>query len=285
LHNLKNYTLFLLIIGVFFTSCSKEKFEATIPSYISINQITVAANYLTEGSSSQKIKDAWVYINDNLVGIYELPAKIPILKEGSYTLKIYAGIKENGLTDARVQYLFYAPYEEQVTLIKNKVLSINPELKYSSLAKFGWMEDFDKASLSFSYTTGSDTIINKTTTGVFEGVSSGKVLLTSSMGFFEIQSPEILTIPKNGTPVFLEVNFKTNEPVLVGVYADNDQFGVVYLNRSTEWNKIYINLTGVINEKQYASKFKVFFGLSNSSTPFSVANPEFYLDNIKLIHF
>lgn len=270
---------------MFFPSCSKEKLEATIPSYISIDQITVATNYSTEGTSSQKIKDAWVYVDDNLIGIYELPAKIPVLKEGSCNLKIYAGIKENGVTDARARYLFYAPYDKQVTLVKNKVLSISPELSYTSTTKFAWMEDFEKASLSFTYTSGSDTTINKTTADVFEGITSGKVFLTSSMGFFEMQSPEVSTIPRNGTAVFLEVNFKTNEPVLVGIYADTDQFGVVYLNKSTAWNKIYINLTGVINSQPYASSYKVFFGVSNSSVSFGVTNPEFYLDNIKLIHF
>ena len=270
---------------VFLLSCSKEKLEATIPAYLSIEEITIVTDYSKEGTSSNKITDAWVYINDNLIGIYELPAKIPILKEGNVNLKIYAGIKENGIADARIQYLLYAPYDAQVNLVKNKVLSINPELKYTSTAQFSWLEDFEGASLSFTHTSGSDTVINKTTLEVFEGNSSGQVYLTPEMSFFEIQSPDNSNIPRNGTPVFLEVNFKTNEPVLVGIYADADQFGEVYLNKSTNWNKIYINLTEVINSRPYALKYNVFFGISNAGTAFSVDYPEFYLDNIKLVHF
>jgi len=285
LHNLRSYILFCFTIGIFFSSCSKDQLEATIPSYISINQITVSTHYSSEGSNSHKITDAWVFINDNLIGVYEMPAKIPVLQEGSVNLKIYAGIKENGLNDARAMYFFYEPYEAQVNLVKNEVLNVNPTVSYVSTAQFSWLEDFEGASLSLTYTSGSDTTINKTTSEKYEGASAGEVYLTSQMGFFEIQSPDYSNIPRNGTPVFLEANFKTNEPVLVGIYADSEQLGVVYLNRSTEWNKIYVNLTGAINSRSYASKFNVFLGLSNADSPFSVDNPEFYLDNIKLVHF
>jgi hypothetical protein len=289
LHNVKNYNLLSIILGIFvginFSSCSKKDLEATIPSYIAIDDISLTTTYVSEGTNSEKITDAWVFINDDLIGVYELPAKIPILKEGSYDLKIYAGIKENGISGTRSRYLFYTPHEEKITLIKDKVLTISPQVTYTSSTNFVWLEDFENASLSFTYDANSHTMIDKVTTEVFEGVNSGKVFLSSTMDFFEMHSPSFTSLPTNGDLIYLELNFKTNEPILMGIYADTDQLAHVYLNTSTSWNKIYINLTDIIGSKPYASSYKLFFGMQDSpSNPFGVSNPEFYIDNIKLIH-
>lgn len=288
MHYVKNYNFFIVIlwilIGLDFSSCTKKK-ESTIPAYISIDEITLTTNYVSEGTASEKITDAWVYINDDLVGVFELPAKFPVLKEGNYNLKVYAGIKESGMSETRSRYLFYTPHEEQIALERGKELKINPQITYTSTTNFVWFEDFENASLSFTYDSSSDTIIDKTTTDVFEGGSSGKVFLTSTMDFFEMHSTAFTSLPRNGRPIYLELNFKTNEPILIGVNADTDQLRLIYLNKSTSWNKIYINLTDAVNSKPNASAYRVFFGLKNTTTsPFSVDNPEFYFDNIKLVY-
>ena len=74
--NLRTYIL-LLISGVICSSCSKKDLEAEIPAYISIDDITLTTDLATQGSAAENITDAWVFINDNLVGVYELPATFP----------------------------------------------------------------------------------------------------------------------------------------------------------------------------------------------------------------
>ncbi|PKP42675.1 MAG: hypothetical protein CVT95_12425, partial [Bacteroidetes bacterium HGW-Bacteroidetes-12] len=155
-------------------SCSKDKFEAKIPSYITIDKFTLSTNFATQGSNSESITDAWVFINDDLIGTFELPARFPVLKEGVFTIKIFAGIKDNGVSQQRRRYLLYAPHEEQVNLVPGNELTITPSISYNPDAKFAWLEDFEGASTSFSYHANSDTIINKINTGVFEGSYSGK---------------------------------------------------------------------------------------------------------------
>ena len=285
MRNVKFYSL-LFIIGIVFHSCSKEKYEAQVPAYISINDITLITSYATEGSASENITDAWVYVDDDLVGVYELPATFPVLKEGNATLKIYAGIKDNGVSASRKRYLLYDPYVEQLNLVRGETINITPTITYNSGAKFTWMEDFENASLSFLYTTGSDTVINKTTTNVKEGTSSGRVYLDAGMDFFETTSVAYSSLPHNGTPIYLEMDFITNEPVIVGIYADTDQKAVVTLNTTSEWKKIYINLTDVINTSLSSAAIKVFLGIkATENDPFISANPEIYLDNIKLVHY
>ena len=56
-----------------------------------------------------------VYINDDLVGVYELPAKFPVLKEGNVTVKVFAGIIDFAKDPPRgVKYPFYDPHVEQL---------------------------------------------------------------------------------------------------------------------------------------------------------------------------
>jgi hypothetical protein len=285
LRNIKFYSFFI-ILSIILSSCSKDDYEAQVPTYITINSISLSTNLATEGSASSNIVDAWVFINEDLVGVYELPATFPVLKEGSVTLKVFAGIKNNGISAARERYLLYDPYVEQVTLVKGETIEISPVVNYASGAQFSWLEDFENASLSFLYTSGSDTIINKQSNIVREGTFSGQVSLNSGMDFFEATSIGFTGVPRTGGPVYLEFDFITNEELLIGLYLDTDQYALVSLNTSSEWKKIYIDLGSVINDSPPASELKVFLGIkSTSSIPFITSNPEIYLDNLKLVHF
>lgn len=278
MHNVKNYILVLIVL-VTFNSCSKENLEAIVPSYISIEKFTLTTNNSTEGTNSHNITDAWVYIDNDLVGVYELPAKFPVLKEGNVKLDVYPGIKENGISERRVKYLFYEGFSQQIILEKNKTLTVSPTTKYTSSTKFYWMEDFESAGLPFSYPSGSDTVVYKTTTDVFEGIYSAKVSLIPGMDFFEAYTTAFTTLPRNGRTIFMELNFKCNQPILVGLYADNNQIGVFYLNATATWKKIYLNFTEPISTKSNAIEYKFFFGFQSK-----VDYPEFVIDNLKIVH-
>ncbi|MDF1672428.1 MAG: hypothetical protein P1U41_02930 [Vicingaceae bacterium] len=282
---IKNYIL-LLFVGIIFSTCSKEKFEAQVPTYITINDISLSTNYATEGSSSENITDAWVYVNDELMGVYELPATFPVLIEGNVELKVFAGIKDNGIAASRARYLMFDPYVESVNLIPGETIEVEPSVTYNSGVNFRWLEDFENASLSFLYHQLSDTIFFKNTSNRKEGDFSGKAYLESSMNFFEATSVAFSDIPRSLSPTYLELDFKTNEPLLVGIYHNDDQYGVVSLNTSTEWKKIYINLTDVVSSRQSATAIKVFFGIQETTNdPFLTDNPEIHIDNIKLLHY
>lgn len=279
MHNVKNYILLFLLFGLSFYSCNKQELEAEIPSYIYVNPFSFSSNYVTQGTSSSLISDGWIYLNQELIGVFELPVKVPILKEGSYKLEVYPGIKENGISERRSRYLYYAPYTQQITLEKNKTLDISPSSTYLSSTKFSWLEDFEQNSIPFTYNSISDTTMHKTT-AAFEGVYSGRVELTPSMDFFECVTPKLNNLPSFGNDIFMELNFKTNQPVLVGLYADAQQIGLFYLNTTESWKKIYLNFTEGFRSNPGASEYKVFFGFENR-----VSYPEFLVDNIKIVHF
>ena len=95
-----------LLIAITFFSCEKEEINTEgIPSYIQINEIV-----LEDESVTSNITDAWVYIDEQLQGVYELPANFPVLAEGKHKLRIKAGIKDNGIASTRVIYPLYSSF-------------------------------------------------------------------------------------------------------------------------------------------------------------------------------
>ncbi len=276
-----------------FVSCEKFDGDQSIPAYIQIDKFILEKNLnLAEGSLSNKITDVWVYIDDEFLGAYELPAKFPVLKRGNHKITLAPGIKMNGVAGTRVVYPFYKKIELNNYYLKEDSIShIDSSLTkitYLDNVKFAWKEDFEDGGVSLQRRSSSDTGIYKSnlSANVFEGFYSGLISLNQNQSFFEVETINNFILPKNGSPVFLEMNYKTNNPVRVGLLAYYSskiiQISTVVLNPSSDWKKIYINFTPDLSELYSAIDFKVFFGEYKSSTNQEV---NVIFDNIKLVHF
>jgi len=125
-----------LLIVLVLSSCQKED-TVDIPTYLKIENIV-----LDEGNTTSIITDAWVYVNDQLQGVYELPAKFPVLEEDIQTLRIKAGIKINGIASSRIAYPFYTSYFEDITFTPNETKTITPIVSYLDSIDF-FQEDFE----------------------------------------------------------------------------------------------------------------------------------------------
>ena len=102
--------VYLPIVLVLFTACEIINPEEDIPSFICINEF----EYAEVGTA--KIVDAWIYIDNDLQGIYPIPNTIPILKNGEQKLYIAPGIKKNGISSTRANYPFYKWHQEEIYL-------------------------------------------------------------------------------------------------------------------------------------------------------------------------
>ena len=279
-------TIIPIAIGIH--SCEIINPEEGIPSYIHINSIQLQINdSIKEGSSSHKITDAWIFIDDELLGAYELPVTFPVLKEGKHILKIKAGIKVNGIANTRDQYPFYDFFTENINLIKGSTIEVSPVIEYYNTTVFKWIEDFDSVGISLEPESNSDTTINiiNASSLVFEGTGSGELTMNSNMVIAEVFTSTDYQLPNNKTPVYLEFNYKNNFTFVVGIYSNlpsqSIQKRILWINTSDEWNKIYIDLTTDVSAETTALDYKIFFGVNNINN----ASPKIYLDNIKLVHY
>lgn len=280
------HIIFLFLFGIFlFQSCKKIDVNEGVPSYISIPSIKVDSIQIGVGSNSNKITDAWVYFDNNLQGVYPLPATFPVLLSGKQNISIKAGIKNNGIAATRGNYPFYDYFKEEVFLTKGSTTIINPVVSYFDNAVF-YMEDFELSGIKFITTSNSDTILFRTTDSVFEGLNSGAAHLASPHLTFEIATEEV-HLPKVGTPIYVELNYKCNTAFQVGIFSNYDQAPVVVQSILTitpklEWNKIYIDLTSTIINSQNANSHKVFISMKRDINSTEMA--ELYLDNFKIVY-
>ncbi len=281
---------FLFAFGIIVSlgSCELINPEDEIPAYLEISNITLNVDPGSQGTASHKLTDAWVFIDNDIQGIYELPAKIPVLESGIHTVKIIAGIQENGIASSRLFYPFLNGYEIDIDLRPGQISKVNPVVTYFSTTKFSLLEDFEDAGIKFEKSSRSDTTLQIATDPnvVFEGNACGVAYLDLTKQLFEVQTIANYTLPRQGSPIFLELNYKTNNTFTFGIYANEITQSVrlstgVFLNPTTEWKKAYINLTEVITNAPSAIDFKIFIGAIRDE---NVNFPVIYIDNIKLVH-
>lgn len=273
------------LLLVFLAGCEKND-RQEIPSYIHIDSFTLEGNEsLDEGSLSHNITDAWVYVNNKFIGVFELPATFPVLDEGSSEILIKPGIKMNGIASTRVPYPFYTDYQEEgVFLEKEKVDTLHPAVSYKDSIRMPLKESFEDTALNISAKE-SDTNILIDDIHPFEGNGSGKIVLEGDRILFEAVSDTNYQLPIQGEPVFLELNFKTNVDVNTGLYevaAEGElQKPVVILNPTEQWKKIYINFTNIIGSSYPTRNFRLYLSIFRQED----SRAEVYLDNLKVIHF
>lgn len=281
-------SIVVLLLFIFvFDSCEKSESDQTVPAYIQIDSIGFTTDE-AQGTASHNIIDAWVYVDNQLIGAFEMPARFPVLKEGIHKVEIRPGVKMNGITATRIVYPFFKPITlENCRLTPDSITIINRSTIYYDNTVFPWLEDFESESLSIEVGNSSDTTISKTNIDslVFEGNYSGIVYLDEENPIFEGVSYEAYILPQLGAPVFIELNYKIENIITTGIYAQTSSqiitTPIVNVNTSDKWKKIYINITPNVSAATSALDFKVFFGSVKTE---DVENPVILLDNIKLVH-
>lgn len=286
----KNYVLkfifFTALSGIGLSSCNLINPPETIPAYMKISSIhldTVPG----QGTNSNAINCAWVYIDDNPVGAFPLPCTFPIVaSNGTHQLQVFAGIEENGTAATRTQYPFYKSFQENITLSANQTVTVNPKVSYTQSAHFHWMEDFESVSFRlYENKALSDTNMFTTTVGAFEG-RSGEVVLTAAKPTYEGDSDTLLGLPKDGaTPVYLEFNYKSDVAFVVGMYYSSigNQLPILAVSSSSTWNKMYVNLQPTILTYSSAPPSIPFYVYFFVALPSGMDTAHFMLDNIKLV--
>ncbi len=289
--------LFIVYSSLFFTinSCQLINPSQDIPSYIYIEKFIFKSN-ISGDTDSQNITDAWVYIDDQLIGAFELPSKFPVLITGKHhTVTVKAGIKLNGISATRAVYPLYAPYVAwDVELPQGKVVNINPSTSYIEKVKnFVWKENFENpSSIKFKNNNSIKAVrydsLSANDYFAYGGIFTGMVKLSPQIQFFEIVTDTAYVLPHGNIPVFLEFNYKTNNSFIITleIYTLSDsrisKQEVITINKSDNWNKIYVNLTPYVNLYSDAQKYKIYF---NHWLDDGVSNGLIFLDNIKLITY
>jgi hypothetical protein len=226
------------------------------------------------------------------MGAYQLPSNIPILTQGVHTIKVAPGIKLNGVSETRVPYPMVEPDIMEVELVKDSVRPITVNCRYFSTSKFALIEDYESVNLAFEPTQNNSAEWRVSDKGtdpasyVFEGNHSGLGVLDKDHDRLQLLTKQMFEqLPKKGTPVFIELNFKCSTTIVLSLMSYKLGIGestdVINLNPTDEWKKIYVNLTSTISYdvNNYQYKFLISANHNNSQEESIVL-----IDNFKVVY-
>lgn len=269
----------------FFTTCSIVDPAEDIPSYIHIDNITLSA-IGNQGSSSAAITEAWIFMDGELVGGFELPCTVPILAAGNHSFIIKGGVKMNGLTSTRAIYPSWKGWEGTLELTRGEIVNVNPSITYFPLIDFvnTWMENFETAGISLIPETNSSAIVVKDSIPyAFEGNTSAYIHLNNNDTTNFVGSSSIAYNMPAANNTWIEFNYWSDTPFICGIVEENNpnnRVQWVSVNPNWAWGKIYIRLTDALASATQNVNYKIYFAMEN---PSSQTESNLYLDNIKLL--
>lgn len=281
---MKNHLYFLsfiiFILGSIFLSTGCSTDPSTIPSFVRIDTIVVdSTSYDSVGSHSSKIDFAWVYINDNLQGVYLLPAKFPVIGEGVKNFRIFAGVYEFGNGNAATRYIFYDEWKITDTLVVEDTLILQPHVRYIAGLKIPSIQDFDPIFQSdFVTGVGNDGNYIASQPGGYEGLG-GYMHLSGGETKCIIESGTAINVPKGLSGYFFEMNYKCNSPFYFDIKTSTGFRNIIGFNTKTTWNKAYINMTNAMDVTP-GTDVKLIFTMFRDT---AILDQEVYLDNLKFV--
>lgn len=245
-----------------------------------------------EAIASQKFSDVWVYVDGKDLGTWELPCKIPILATDSTEVLLYPGVKMDGSSTRRPRYPFVQGCTLKLPLKGGQILEIESiPLKYYDETVFDvvetfeadynqYFESYDTTGITFERIPDPDKPSNRI----------GVITLRDTIDEFSVVSSPLMfnSLPSS---VFLEMDYRFDsedaQDFYVGMLIGKSNTSaithepLVGIKPTTEWKKVYINLTqSILRNQLNATSYQVIIsgGKSNSN------DVHIYFDNIKVVY-
>lgn len=286
------YFFLLLLVYPILSGCVKNNPD---PVWIEIDQWTLESNPLIpggEGVLSHNFTDVWVYIDNKVIGVFELPCKIPVLVSGNKLIQLYPTIRNNGISATKKIYPFVEPYKLTTELVEGATIQISPTTRYYANTDF-WIEDFESNTIKIDTdnSVSNASLVRENNASFGPWNYYGHVALSNTDSLWVGLTTGEQYLPKSGAEVYLELNYYNTNSLLTGVLsylnATPTSHPNISLNKqdvaTAKWKKIYIDLRDIVSNTYTAQYYKQYFqAIKNVGDP---NNSDVYLDNIKIVHF
>lgn len=276
--------LAILIVALTLTGCPAD--TDLVPAFITVEGFNLQTP--GQGEPTSDIPEVWVFADAEFIGVFGLPALIPVPRAGSTQMRFEPGVRQNGVSAAPEPYDFYTPVNLTLDLAAGETIDVGTlAITYKPEVRFSIFESFeDGATRAFTdVVTGMGALV-QTQEIVRSGNFSGKISLTSDDPVFEVASTErFFDLTGTRRYVWLEMDFLSAAEGRIGVSGD-DGFSTPSLfdpgfRPRGDWTKIYFNITDIIVDLRLNP---VQINLA-TILPQGTTEGDVYLDNIKLVHF
>jgi hypothetical protein len=287
--------IFILLTTLFFLSCTKSKQQAKPAFFLQSSNVVVdVPNALATptNSGSHKITDLWYYLNGQFQGAYQVGKKMPVPFVNGATIDVFAGINRDGISDKKVPYPFYDRITFDTSAAAGTLVDKKMVFKYKSDAKIRFFESFEgfgtTTGISFkkSFSTDTTFTILNGNNAAFEGTRCLSLIVDNLRSYASIETiSSSFPLPRNSEFVYLELNYKCNQAFEVGVYKNGNYVIAGGVNPSSEWNKIYIQMSTAVSTlpENPSDQTCGFFVRMIKSSDVSLGNV--VIDNVKIVTF
>lgn len=278
-------TLFAALL--FVAGCSFFDSDSRQPAYLQIDSATITTT-IPQGGDSHGIEDVWVYVDGQIIGVYPLPATVPIIPTGStQEVRLVAGVKENGVNSGSKEYPFYEPISESIDFVAGETVTRSLTYRYIEDAVFDFVDGFEGNTLLDLDFDENETDIQLSTDEAKTGSYSCKFVVNSEDREMVVTS--VNSVPEErskGGAIYLELDYKGDQALLIGVLTEERgtlEERYIFATRPTnEWTRFYIDLTGTISN-DIVKSYRVLLGVGYENT--SVTEGTVYVDNLRFVHF
>jgi len=277
----------LISLILLFALCSCSFFDTLErkPMFLIANEVSLTTES-EEGANTHKIRDLSVYVDGFNIGVFNLPADIPVLDDDdNIRIDAVAGIRNNGNAALPIEYPFYSIESIDVNYEEEKLIPFNINFGYKDGVQFKFVEGFESSVHGFNGDLDNNPNTNvETVTDARSGSFAGKITNNAAEPDYEFSTNFVYPIDDIfDTQVFLELDYKNEIPFQIGVLGFNGQIGrrdyKIVLVESEDWNKIYIDLTNEIANAQI-QEFQIIMRNANEDGQYGSV----WLDNVKLVH-
>ena len=288
------YLYFFVALSFGLSGCVKNN---PLPVWLEINKWTLNSNGAIGVNDPKELthnfSDVWVYVDGKVIGVFEVPCKIPVLISGNCKVSLYPAIKNNGLAAVKKIYPFAEPFETTLQLTEGETYVFNPITRYNTNTKFS-IEDFEGSSVTIEketvYSSPGLELQIQNNPSIGSWGNYGHLSLNTIDSLWIGLLPE-LTLPKSGAEVYLEFDYKNTSSILTGMIERQiggstvDHGGYTAIRQKPEelqWKKIYIDLKDVVSNTPNGITYRQYLKMSLDS---GLSSSDVYIDNIKVIHF
>ncbi len=288
--------ILLLLSLALLQACKPTQDLSGVPSYVHIDKATVTpdANFI---DTSSRITDIWLGVNETELGAYPLPCTVPVLDAGPATVTMLAGVKQNGIAATRVPYPFYTLNAVEAiqkdTIERGKTTKLKATFSYNKNTLSWINESFRAGNATFIGLTGNNTsFIEYTTDSTSPGI--GKSCMHAAL-----TNPDrniyygTTRVPLRGfnpnQPVWMEISFKTDVALTVGMFIIDAQSGQSTSNDMVTlpptngvWKKVYIDFTTLVANTTPNSLFSMYI---NAGMNAGDQTDNIYITNLKILYF
>ncbi len=288
---MRHFYVFFCIAGIAAllggSSCNIINPSEPVPTYVRIDSFGFTGNPAVTGSNSHKITNVYVYFNNAPVGIFDLPATFPVIAKEKGTLTVLPGIYYDGLSGYISIYELYQGKQMELDPQPGGQVSFNPVTSYNPGVLLQSNDEFEGPGVdnSFVKLSGDTSIHNVFNSEVFEGNGSGLIYLRPGKDS-ATQISRVGRALATGKQNFLELDFKGNMPLVIGVSTTLNTGGgysayFIGLKPRSEWGKVYIGLDEFIGVHQ-GYDYKI---MLHTEKPAGQTDGYVYVDNVKVISF